>query len=62
MIPFNPHIKFFADRRGYQTVELTPDRWTTDLQMVSTVLDPAATIETVASFVVENGRPGAVPA
>lgn len=62
MVPWNPHIKFFADRRGYQRAELTPDRWTTDLQMVDTVTDPAAAVSTIASFVVESGQPGAKPA
>ncbi len=63
MIANNPHIKFFdGDRRGYQRVELTPEQWRTDVQMVETVLDPDAGISTFASFVVEAGRPGAQPA
>ena len=62
MIPWNPHISFFADRRGYQRVDLTRERWSTDLQMVETVTDPAAGVQTFASFVIENGQPGAVRA
>ncbi len=62
MIPWNPHITFFADRRGYQRVELTPERWSTDLRMVETVTDPTAGVQTLASYVVENGQPGAVHA
>ena len=61
MIPNNPHIRFFdGDGRGYMSVEVTPERWRTDVKMVETVLDPAAGIRTAASFVVEDGRPGAV--
>jgi alkaline phosphatase D len=62
MIPWNPHIKFFADRRGYQRVVVTPDRLQTDLQMVETIRNPDAGISTLASFVVEDGVPGAQPA
>jgi alkaline phosphatase D len=62
MIPWNPHIQFFADRRGYQRVELTPEHWRTDLRMVETVSDPAAAAQTLASYVIETGLPGAVRA
>jgi alkaline phosphatase D len=60
MIPENPHIKFFdGDRRGYFRVNLNQERWQTDLRIVSTVSRSDAPIETFASFIVENGRPGA---
>jgi alkaline phosphatase D len=63
MVPDNPHIKFFdGDRRGYVRCTLTPDRWTTDLRMVSTVSTSDAPVSTFASFVVLGGTPGAVPA
>ena len=61
MIPANPHIKFFdGDRRGYVRCRLDHERWHTDLRMVSTVSRPEAPVETLASFVVEDGRPGAL--
>jgi alkaline phosphatase D len=60
MVPYNPHIKYFADRRGYQRVDLTPDRWTTDLVMVDTVTSQEYTAEVAATYVVEAGQPGAV--
>ncbi len=60
MIKFNPHIKFFdGDRRGYVRCTITPDQWRTDLRMVRTVSRPDAASYTLASFVVEDGRPGA---
>jgi alkaline phosphatase D len=37
---------------------LDHERWRTDLRMVSTVSRPDASVET---FVVEDGRPGALP-
>ena len=60
MIPDNPHIKFFdGDRRGYVRCRVTPELWETDLRMVSTVSRSDAPVSTFASFVVENGVPGA---
>ncbi len=60
MIPFNPHIKFFdGDRRGYVSCRVDRDQLEVDLQMVRTVSRPDAEKYTYASFVVENGRPGA---
>jgi alkaline phosphatase D len=60
MVPNNPHIRFFdGDRRGYMRVEVTPERWRTDLEMVESVLTPDAPTSTLASFVVEAGQPGA---
>ena len=60
MIKYNPHIKFFeGDKRGYVRCTVTPDQWRTDLRMVTTVSRPEAPSYTLASFVVEDGRPGA---
>ena len=57
----NPHTKFFdAAFRGYVRCNLTYDSWQSDYRVVSTILDPNASISTLASFVVENGQPGAV--
>uniref|UniRef100_B8HNM8 Alkaline phosphatase n=1 Tax=Cyanothece sp. (strain PCC 7425 / ATCC 29141) TaxID=395961 RepID=B8HNM8_CYAP4 len=59
----NPQIKFFESRfRGYVQCTLTPDRWTTHLRVVDSVAQPGAPLRTLATFVVENGRPGAVRA
>ncbi len=60
MIPANPHIKFFdGDRRGYVRCRLDRRQWRTDLRMVPTVRRPDTSVYTLASFVVEDGRPGA---
>ena len=60
MIKFNPYIKFFdGDRRGYVRCTVTPKQWRTDLRMVTTVSRPNAPAYTLASFLVEDGKPGA---
>ena len=60
MIKFNPHIKFFdGDRRGYVRCRLDTEQMRTDLRMVRTVSTPDAAQYTYASFVVEDGQPGA---
>jgi alkaline phosphatase D len=62
MIVANPHIKYLdGDRRGYVRCRVDRDHWVTDLRMVPTVRSRAAPVATFASFVVEDGRPGAVP-
>jgi alkaline phosphatase D len=59
----NPHIRFFESRRrGYASVDLTPQRMTTRFRALSDVRDPHATVSTLKTFVVESGRPGATEA
>ncbi|WP_066423638.1 alkaline phosphatase [Anabaena sp. 4-3] len=56
----NPHTKFFnGNYRGYVRCKLTRDNWQSDYRVVSTITEKDATISTLASFVVENGQPGA---
>jgi alkaline phosphatase D len=57
--PNNPHILFRNNNRGYVRCTLTPDAWTSEFRKVSTVKQPAASASTLATFVVENGVPGA---
>jgi alkaline phosphatase D len=55
----NPHVRFFESRwRGYLRCEVDHRRWRTDLRVVDTVRRPGASIRTLASFVVEDRRPG----
>lgn len=56
----NPHFRFYNGQRGYVTATVTPDRWTSDFRVVPVVTAPGGGVETRASFVVEDGRPGAV--
>ena len=63
VLPENPHVKFADGRqRGYVRVELTRDRLRADLRTMRTVAQPASEADTLAAFVIENGRPGAVRA
>ena len=55
----NPHIKFLNRNRGYVRNVLTRSQWTADFRVVDIVTAPGAPIRTRASFVIEDGRPGA---
>jgi alkaline phosphatase D len=58
----NPFVKFFNNERGYVSCEVTPVRWSTHYRTVPFVTKPDAPILTRKTFVVENGRPGAMEA
>ena len=60
MLAENPWVKFFNAQRGYVTCEVTPGAWRADYKVLEYVSRPGSPISTRASFVVENGRPGAV--
>ncbi|HYN11876.1 MAG TPA: alkaline phosphatase, partial [Burkholderiales bacterium] len=58
-LPDNPHILLADSRyRGYTRVEITPQLWRADLRAMESVQRPDAACTTLASFVVEDGRPG----
>lgn len=53
----NPELEFFnSSTHGYNLLEITPDSMTCTMKSVSTVTEPAATVSTLASFVVPNGQ------
>lgn len=54
----NPHQHFYNDNRGYVLCAVMPDRWQTDYRAVASVSDPNAPASTIATFVVEQGKPG----
>jgi alkaline phosphatase D len=57
--PDNPHVLFADTRyRGYVRVELTPQRLQADLRGVDSVQTRESSCRTIASFVVEDGKPG----
>jgi alkaline phosphatase D len=58
-LPDNPHMKLVDSRyRGYLRAELTPAQMRVDLRAMESVTTPGAACRTLASFVVEDGRPG----
>jgi len=56
----NFFVKFLNARRGYVRCEVTPKQWRSDFREVEAVTKPDQPVRTSASFVVEDGRPGAV--
>lgn len=62
-LPANPHTMFFDGLyHGYVRCTVTPDQWLADYRVVPTILDDQAEAFTLRSFVVQDGRPGAIPA
>ena len=60
-LPNNPHVKFFDSRkRGYVMVDLAREQLSARYQTVSDITDADASLSTLASFVVEDGKPGPV--
>jgi alkaline phosphatase D len=55
----NPHMKFYNANRGYVRCTVTAARLIIDYRTLPYVSRPGAPIRTRATFVVENGRPGA---
>jgi alkaline phosphatase D len=52
-------MKYHDARRGYVRCEITPDRWTTEYRQVPFVTRAGAPVQTAATYVVTNGKPGA---
>ena len=55
----NPQLKFVDNHRGYVRCTLERNRLTADFRAVSTVRQPTASVRTTATFVVDDGKPGA---
>lgn len=63
LLPDNPHLLYVESRqRGYVRVEVTPKLWRTELRGMASVREREAPCNTVATFVVEDGRAGPVRA
>ena len=61
--PFNPHIHLSrTEQRGCMLFTLEPKQLQVALRVVDDVTDPASAVRTLANFVVEAQRPGAVAA
>jgi alkaline phosphatase D len=58
-LPNNPQLLLRNNNRGYCKCTLTEDTWTSEYRIVTTVREPQASVSSLATFVVENGRPGA---
>ncbi|QEH39048.1 Alkaline phosphatase D precursor [Aquisphaera giovannonii] len=62
LLAANPCVRFHNRQRGYVRCTVTPRTWTSDYRIVEDVTSPGAPARTLASFVVEAGRPGVHPA
>lgn len=60
-LPHNFHFDFYNSQRGYVKIEVEPERWTATYRRVASVQAPGGEVDTLATFVVEDGRPGVVP-
>jgi alkaline phosphatase D len=59
LLPDNPHMKLMDSRyRGYVRVEITPGGMRADLRAMESVQTREAACNTLASFVVEDGKAG----
>ncbi len=59
----NPHFKWAnPSERGYASFEITAQRCVARMRSVTSVSRPDASMRDLATFVVENGKPGAQPA
>lgn len=57
----NPHVKYLEpDLRGYTRCVVTPEQWRSDYRVVASATHGASAV-TDSSWVVEIGRPGALP-
>ncbi|MGK5740318.1 alkaline phosphatase D family protein [Micromonospora sp. URMC 103] len=55
----NPHMMFQNQQRGYIRVEVTPEQWRADFRVTDSVSVPDAPLYTLATFVTDDGKPGA---
>jgi alkaline phosphatase D len=63
VLPDNPHVRFFESRkRGYVSVDVDAKQMTARLRVISDVTDPKASVSTLKTLAVENGKPGVVEA
>lgn len=54
VLPQNPHIRYFSNRRGYVRTRITPDELRADFRTVPFVEQPGAQVRTGATFVVTD--------
>jgi len=55
----NPFVRFHNDQRGYVSCEITPNAMRADFRIVDYVTREGAPVKTRASFIIDDGHPGA---
>lgn len=61
LLALNPHVRYFADRRGHVLARFTPEQVTAEFRTLPYVSRPGAAVTTTARFAVADGRPGPKP-
>ena len=59
LLPSNPHFHYYDGRHGYTRCEVTQELLRTEYRALADVAAPDGEIETIASFVVQDGLAGA---
>ncbi|UQI46191.1 alkaline phosphatase D family protein [Streptomyces sp. HU2014] len=62
LLAANPHMSYYAKRRGYVVLTLTPTHARADYRTLPYVTRPGAPLATEASLVTQAGQPGFHPA
>ncbi|WP_292083209.1 MULTISPECIES: alkaline phosphatase [unclassified Brevundimonas] len=57
MLAGSPHMKLVNAQRGYQTFDVTPGEWRTDLKVLDRIQRPGGALSKLATFTVEPDRP-----
>ncbi|MGE4362804.1 MAG: alkaline phosphatase D family protein, partial [Mycolicibacterium sp.] len=57
ILPDNPHIRYFSNRRGYVRTRITPDELRADFRTVPYVTSPGAPVQVGASFRIPDRLP-----
>lgn len=57
ILPDNPHIRYFSNRRGYVRTRITPDEMRADFRTVPYVTSPGAPVQAGASFTIPDRVP-----
>lgn len=60
VLPENPHVRYFSNRRGYIRARLTAEEMQADFRVLPYVSRPGADVGTGASFVVPDRNPALV--
>jgi alkaline phosphatase D len=60
LAPLVPGFRYFDERHGYVRCEVDAAGWRSDYRAVESTADASNPASTIASFLVENGRPGAI--
>ena len=56
----NPHVALLNNQRGYQLYRVDAGQWATDIKVLEQVDRPGGQLSNLATYVVEQGKPGPI--